>query len=125
MPYETRSNSNAAVWNAYGVTPPNFPSGFNSALLVNAKNTMLDVKDGLSNTLMLGESADRSNGWSWGKQYADAATFGGIRGAWAQESNNITCSGTKGPVAPGTTPTGKPTTAADVTGTNPIGVNAV
>ena len=49
----------------------------------------------------------RQEGWAWGKQYATSATLGFTGGAWASESNNIVCAGTKGPQTPGVKPTGK------------------
>jgi prepilin-type N-terminal cleavage/methylation domain-containing protein len=118
----TRGNDRTAIWTAVGLTPPTpFAANIRSALFVNAKNTVVDVKDGMSNTLMLGESADRSNGWAGGKKYADAATFGNMRGAWAQQSNNIVCQGTRGPIpAPPTAPQ-KVNNAGDEVGA--IGVN--
>ena len=106
----TRANDNPAVWRALGLNPP---SSFIAVLAVNRRTNLLHVGDGLSNTLMLGESGARNEGWSLGKQYN-----GGVwstRGAWAQETNNIVCAGTKGPIAPGTDPE-KVDTAGDVPG---------
>src|SRR5262249_26413498 len=39
----------------------------------------------------------------------------GERGAWASESNNIVCAGTRGPITPGTSPA-KVTTSAQLAG---------
>ena len=91
-------------------------SSLNSVLAVNSRATFAEVLDGLSNTLMMGESSARHEGWSNGARYATPITFGNIRGAWGQGSNNITCSGTRGPIPPGTTPAGKVMTAAQLAG---------
>jgi len=111
----TRSNTNAAVWTALGLTFPGF-DGCSSVLQANKRRRMLDVPDGLSNTLLVGESGARHEGWSAGGKYADieSTPSWGVRGAWAQESNNIVCAGTQGPLTPGVTPAGKVSTAAHV-----------
>jgi prepilin-type N-terminal cleavage/methylation domain-containing protein/prepilin-type processing-associated H-X9-DG protein len=120
----TRSNNNAAVWQALGLNSPGTSTsdpGFNSVLAANARTLINTVPDGLSNTLMLGESSARQEGWSAGKQYATSATLGFTGGAWASESNNIVCAGTKGPITPGVKPAGKVSTAADVP--TAVGIN--
>jgi prepilin-type N-terminal cleavage/methylation domain-containing protein/prepilin-type processing-associated H-X9-DG protein len=111
----TRSNNNAAVWTGLGL---NFPGtdGCNAVLANAARTPMLAVTDGLSNTLMVGESGARFEGWSAGQRYADAASLGFLGGAWGSESNNIVCAGTKGPITPGVKPAGKVATAADLNG---------
>jgi len=111
----TRSNNNAAVWTGLGL---NFPGtdGCNAVLANAARTPMLAVTDGLSNTLMLGESGARFEGWAAGKQYATAATLGFLGGAWGSESNNIVCAGTQGPITPGVKPAGKVSTAAHLNG---------
>ena len=111
----SRGNSNSDVW----VTGFNLPfpgtNGVNSVLAVNQKNGLLACTDGLSNTFMIGESGAREEGWSGRTKYQEStATAWGLRGAWAQESNNMTCSGTRGPVTPGVAPLGKVTTGAQV-----------
>jgi prepilin-type processing-associated H-X9-DG protein len=78
----------------------------------NLRTPLLAVTDGLSNTLMLGESGARNQGWAIGAKYAD--TLSGIRGAWASESNNITCSGTQGPLTAGVAPVGKLSSSTQV-----------
>jgi len=120
----TRANSNAAVWQAYGYTFP--VNDDNSGVLMANKRTLITtIPDGLSNTLMMGESAARHEGWLEGKFYQDIATTPppcgtwGVRGAWAQSSNNIVCAGTKkratsDPPPIGTCPA-KVANAADVT----------
>jgi prepilin-type N-terminal cleavage/methylation domain-containing protein/prepilin-type processing-associated H-X9-DG protein len=105
----TRANDNASVWDPGMGLPFPGTTGVRSALLANAKNTMLAVQDGLSNTLMIGESAARHEGWSAGKKYANSDASFGLRGAWAQHSNNIVCAGTRGPITAGTAPAGKVT----------------
>jgi prepilin-type N-terminal cleavage/methylation domain-containing protein/prepilin-type processing-associated H-X9-DG protein len=111
----TRSNNNAAVWQALGL---NFPgaSGCNSVLSVNGKTRIAEVTDGLTNTIMLGESGGRQEGWAGGAKYAEYNQLGFLGGAWGGESNNIVCAGTIGPVSPGVKPAGKVSTAAQVNG---------
>ena len=120
----TRSNNNAAVWQALGLTPPGTATsdpGWNSVLVANARTIINAVPDGLSNTIMLGEGAARHEGWALGARYADSGSLGFTGGAWAAESNNIVCAGTKGPITPGVKPTGKVTAAADVP--TAVGIN--
>src|SRR5262249_24453092 len=111
----TRSNNNPAVWTGLGL---NFPGtdGCNAVLANAARTPMLAVTDGLSNTLMLGESGARFEGLAAGKQYGTAATLGFLGGAWGSESNNIVCAGTQGPITPGVKPAGKVSTAAHLNG---------
>jgi len=111
----TRTNTNLAVWMA-PAPGPNLPfpgtDAVNGILTANRRTQLLAITDGLSNTLMLGESGARNEGWSAGKQYT--ASFSYIAGAWAAGTNNITCAGTQGPVTPGVAPAGKVSTAAHV-----------
>jgi prepilin-type N-terminal cleavage/methylation domain-containing protein len=113
----SRANSNPAVWGALGLGYPGAagdPDGVNGCLTSNARCRVAQITDGLSNTMLAGESGARHDGWSAGKKHADQNTSGwGVRGAWAQGTNNITCSGVVGPVTPGSTPT-KVATAAQV-----------
>ena len=92
----------------------------------NAKTKLLEITDGLSNTIMLGESGARQEGWAKGKKYNDLGTTPtwGTRGAWSSESNNIVCAGTVGPItfSGTTTALAKVTTAAQLTGA--ITINA-
>jgi len=110
-----RGNTNVAVWQALGLAFPGpDPDGVNGCLIANGRTRVAQITDGLSNTLLAGESGARNEGWSAGKKHADSTTSGwGVRGAWAQGTNNITCSGVVGPVTPGSTPT-KVSTAAQV-----------
>jgi len=121
----TRSNNNAAVWTGLGLPYPNTPA-INSVLTTNAKTKLLEITDGLSNTIMLGESGARQEGWAIGKKYNDLGTTPtwGTRGAWSSESNNIVCAGTVGPItfSGTTTALAKVTTAAQLTGA--ITINA-
>jgi prepilin-type processing-associated H-X9-DG protein len=113
----SRANNNSDVWQGTGGIGYPFPGtdGVNSVLAGNQRNTITSCPDGLSNTLMLGESAAREEGWSAGAKYADSSTSGwGVRGAWAQESNNIVCAGTRGPITPGVAPAGKVTLGSQV-----------
>jgi len=112
----TRGNNNSAVWEALGMTYPG-DELVRAVLTHNAPTAMLAISDGLSNTLMLGESGARHQGWSGAppRIYNDGSTTAwGVRGAWASESNNIVNAGTRGPVTPGVAPAGKVTTAAHV-----------
>jgi prepilin-type N-terminal cleavage/methylation domain-containing protein/prepilin-type processing-associated H-X9-DG protein len=104
----TRSNNVPAVWTDMGLTMPG-GTGTNSVLAVNMRTTITSTSDGLSNTIMIGECGAREEGWSLGRKYADVTnpTTWGLRGAWAQESNNIVCAGTRGPLTAGATPAGK------------------
>jgi prepilin-type N-terminal cleavage/methylation domain-containing protein len=125
----TRSNNNANVWTALGYTFPG-ADGCNSVLKSNARTLITTIPDGLSNTLMMGESAARHEGWFRGIFYRDivqdpflcGGTWG-VRGAWAQNSNNIVCAGTVATPAPpcsGGNPTpgkvGSSSTAAQILG---------
>lgn len=84
-------------------------------LTANRRTSLLAITDGLSNTIMLGESGARNQGWSAGRMYNDGtASSWGVRGAWGQQTNNIVCAGTQGPVTPGGIPAGKVSTAAHV-----------
>ena len=122
----TRANSVPSVWTALGMTPPSATAGdpaFNSVLAANRRTSLLAASDGLSNTLMIGESGGRNQGWAVGKMYNDGSLASwGVRGAWASESNNIVCAGTQGPVTPGSAPAGKVSSGANaLTG---IAINA-
>jgi prepilin-type N-terminal cleavage/methylation domain-containing protein len=117
----TRTNTNAVVWSAPAINLT-FPGsdGCNGVLTANKRTPILGIPDGLSNTLMLGESAARQEGWSRGKMYADAVSLGFLAGGWGQDSNNIVCAGTRGPVTPGVKPAGKVSTAAHVPGAQAV-----
>jgi len=94
----SRANNNSAVWTALGMTFPG-TDGVNGVLTANRTTRMADILDGLSNTLLVGESGNRHEGWVRNRKYADPSTAGwGVRGAWASESNNIVCAGTQGPI---------------------------
>lgn len=109
----TRANDNAAVWTALGMTFPGAEQ-VRGVLTHNKKTKMLEIGDGLSNTLMLGESAARHENWAIGKQYG--GSYSPPRGAWGQGSNNITCSGIQSPVPAAPTNPSKVSTAAHVPG---------
>jgi prepilin-type N-terminal cleavage/methylation domain-containing protein len=109
----SRGNTNTAVWTQLGLNYPG-TDGVNGVLTANRRTQILAVTDGLSNTLMVGESGARQEGWAAGARYADASTLGFVAGAWGQGSNNIVCAGTQGPVSPGVKPAGKVSTAAHV-----------
>ncbi len=110
----SRANNNAAVWTALGMSYPGDDS-VRGVLTHNRRTNINGITDGLSNTLMIGESGARHEGWAAGRKYADPSTSGwGLRGAWASESNNIVCAGTRGPITPGSAPAGKVSTAAHV-----------
>ncbi|MBM3968952.1 MAG: DUF1559 domain-containing protein [Planctomycetes bacterium] len=112
----TRGSNIAVVWTGLGLSFPG-ANNVNAVLSVNSKSKFGDIRDGLSNTLMFGESAARFEGWSAGKPYATPTTSGwGLRGAWGQETNNIVCAGTRSPITAGVVPAGKVTTAAHLPG---------
>jgi prepilin-type N-terminal cleavage/methylation domain-containing protein len=112
----SRANNNSAVWVALGLTFPG-TDGVNGVLTANRQTRMADVLDGLSNTILVGESGARNEGWAGNRKYADSSTSGwGMRGVWSSESNNIVCAGTRGPITPGVAPAGKVSTAAHVPG---------
>ena len=98
----TRANTNADVWTAVGLTFPLGPDDTNGVLTANKRTSLLAIPDGLSNTLMIGESAARQEGWFMGQKYADNQTSSswGIRGTWAQNSNNIVLLGDRRPDEP-------------------------
>ena len=111
----TRGNNNSDVW----VTGLNlaYPGadGVNGVLTSNARTKINSIPDGLSNTLMIGESGARNEGWAAGRQYdPGTASSWGFRGAWGQGTNNIVCAGTRGPITPGSAPAGKVATGAQV-----------
>ncbi|MGL4550164.1 MAG: DUF1559 domain-containing protein [Gemmataceae bacterium] len=112
----TRTNNNAAVWTALGMTFPG-TDGVSGVLSSNMRTKLLAVTDGLSNTIMLGESGARNEGWAAGTRYdPGTSTAWGVRGAWGQGSNGIVCAGTRGPITAGSAPPGKVSTAAHLTG---------
>jgi prepilin-type N-terminal cleavage/methylation domain-containing protein/prepilin-type processing-associated H-X9-DG protein len=110
----TRSNTNSAVWVALGLTFPT-NNGTDGILGNNRRTRLLEITDGLSNTLMIGESGARQQGWAAGAMYDPGTTTSwGVRGAWGQGSNGIVCAGTRAPITPGSAPLGKVSTAAHV-----------
>jgi prepilin-type N-terminal cleavage/methylation domain-containing protein len=127
----TRANATAAVWQAYGYVLPTNDDN-NGVLMANKRTLITTIPDGLSNTLMMGESSARHEGWFRGVFYRDIVQdpFGcggtwGVRGAWAQNSNNIVCAGTVNSPAPPCPPNpfaAKVTTAAQVAA-GPLAVN--
>ena len=93
----TRANNFQIVWETLGLTWPG-TTGNLGVLTSNARTAITAIPDGLSNTIMLGESGARHEGWTQGKMYKDATGLGYLAGAWPSESNNIVCAGTKGPI---------------------------
>jgi prepilin-type N-terminal cleavage/methylation domain-containing protein/prepilin-type processing-associated H-X9-DG protein len=118
----TRGNNNSGVWTALGMSYPG-DDPVRAVLTHNRRTNVLAISDGLSNTLMLGESGARHEGWAGGGRYADSSNLGFLAGAWAQESNNIVCAGTQGPVQRGVKPAGKVSTIAHVNA-GPAVINA-
>jgi Protein of unknown function (DUF1559) len=105
----SRSNNIAEVWMArrMGFPGPG-TEAVNGVLTANRQTRLAQITDGLSNTLLAGESGARHEGWAANKKYADPGTAGwGVRGAWASESNNIVCAGTRAPVMAGWQPPAK------------------
>lgn len=115
----TRGNTNADVWMGLGLGYPGSggSDAINACLTANRQTRMAQITDGLSNTLMIGESGARNEGWAGSSRYDPGTSASwGVRGAWASESNNIVCAGTRGPITPGVAPAGKVTTAAQLPG---------
>jgi len=108
----TRANNNTSVWTTGLGIPYPGDDAVRSVLTHNQQTKMTAIQDGLSNTLMLGESGARNDGWAFGTLYSSALS--GIRGAWASETNNIVCAGTRGPATPGSAPAGKVTNSGHV-----------
>jgi prepilin-type N-terminal cleavage/methylation domain-containing protein len=104
----TRANDRAAVWTGLGLSFPG-KDGVRGVLTHNRGTHFLVITDGLSNTLMAGESGARHEGWAIGRKYAEASNLSGIRGAWASESNNIVCAGTLWQRTPAVRPRAKVT----------------
>jgi prepilin-type N-terminal cleavage/methylation domain-containing protein len=116
----TRGNTNPAVWMGLNLGYPgnSGSDAINACLNANRNTRIAQITDGLSNTLMIGESGARHEGWAGNKRYADSGgnpsqSNWGVRGAWASDSNNIVCAGVTGPVQPGVPPS-KITTAAQL-----------
>ncbi len=103
----TRTNNNSSVWTAPAPGPglAAYPGAdaILGVLRVNGRTQLLAITDGLSNTMMLGESGAREEPWAVGTKHTDPS-FTTVRGAWAAEQNTMTCSGTQGPLAPATKP---------------------
>src|SRR5262249_17999289 len=106
----TRANSNAVVWDAVGIPFPGDP-GYRGILTSNQGTRLLEITDGLTNTLMIAEQGARPQGWAFGSMYTPQPTF--MNGAWAHSGNDVVCSGTNRPTTAGGPPT-KVTTAAQV-----------
>ena len=115
----TRGNNSttAGLWTAMGFAGYPGSDSMLGVLTSNRKTNILAITDGLSNTIMLGESGARNDGWAVGKLYS--SSLSGIRGAWSSESNNIVCAGTQATV-PGSAPPGKVTTAAHLDGARAV-----
>src|SRR5262245_26305573 len=113
----SRANNNADVWMGLGMGYPG-TEFVNGCLTANRQTRLAQITDGLSNTLLVGESGARHEGWAANRKYDGPGISAnwGVRGAWASESNNIVCAGTRGPISPGTAPLGKVTTAAQLPG---------
>jgi prepilin-type N-terminal cleavage/methylation domain-containing protein len=111
-----RANTNAAVWQAVGLTLP-FADGVRGIMMANQRSKFADVLDGLSNTIMIAEQAARPEGWAFGRKYINPPGTPPLpqpdfmNGPWAYSGDDITCSGTI-PAPPLTKPPGKPSTAA-------------
>ncbi len=109
----SRANNNTAVWIGLGYAAYPGDDAIKGVLGANERTQILAITDGLSNTLMIGESGARNDGWAVGKMYNSSLPY--IAGVWSSETNNITCSGTRATVA-GSAPPGKVTTAAHIPG---------
>ncbi len=109
----SRANNNAAVWIGLGYAAYPGDEAIKGALGANERTPILGITDGLSNTLMIGESGARNDGWAVGKLYNGALSY--IAGVWSSESNNIVCAGTRATVA-GSAPPGKVSNASHIPG---------
>lgn len=106
----TRSNAVQAVWAQLGLTMPasTTDNAYRAILTSNQGTQLVEILDGMSNTLMIAEQGARPQGWAFGAKYATQPTF--MNGAWAHSGNDVTCSGTQ-PAPAGTQPPGKITAA--------------
>ena len=86
-----RANNRPAVWNAiFNDTSYPGDDSIKGVLCSNSFSKLLDVSDGLSNTVMTGEAGARPQSWKFGKRQPDV-TF--MNGAWAHSGNDIAVDG--------------------------------
>jgi prepilin-type N-terminal cleavage/methylation domain-containing protein/prepilin-type processing-associated H-X9-DG protein len=94
-----RSNNRAIIWTTMGIADPT--GGNTSAdtvkgvLASNQFTRLLQITDGLSNTIMLAEASARPQDWKFGKlinQFAGAPNPY-MNGAWAHSGNDIAVDG--------------------------------
>jgi prepilin-type processing-associated H-X9-DG protein len=86
-----RANNRSAVWNAiFADTSYPGDDGVRGILATNFRTRLLDVSDGLSNTMMIAEAGARPQNWRMGKRAADV-TF--MNGPWAHHTNDIAVDG--------------------------------
>jgi len=84
-----RGNNTAAVWAAMGLTFPG-TGGIRGIMITNGHSRLIEVTDGLSNTMMLAEAAARPEAWKFGAKVAPVAF---MNGAWGHHTNDIAVDG--------------------------------
>ena len=97
----TRSSGVASVWTTFGMVFPGTDAC--DAILKSNKRTLITtIPDGLSNTLMIGESGADTRAGSVAGSMRTSPTIrvialepGESAAAWAANSNNIVCGGTR------------------------------
>ncbi len=94
----SRGNNRQAVWDAIFNMTVAYPGteGNKSCLGANVFTPISAISDGLTNTILASEAADRPARWLNGKQTEAQATSGGtayMNGPWAHEGNDIAVDG--------------------------------
>ena len=89
-----RSNQTAAVWTAIGLTYQG-AEAVKGVLASNQFTRLIEVTDGLSNTIMIAEASARPQDWKFGiLKYPFAGnTSPYMNGAWAHSGNDIAIDG--------------------------------
>jgi len=89
-----RSNQTAAVWTAMGLTYQG-AEAVKGVLASNQFTNLLQITDGLSNTIMIAEASARPQDWKFGKLVYPFAgnTSPYMNGAWAHSGNDIAIDG--------------------------------
>ena len=91
-----RSNNRAIIWTTMGLTDPGVNSDAVKGVLASNQFTrLIEVTDGLSNTIMIAEASARPQDWRLGKLVYPFAgnTSPYMNGAWAHSGNEIAIDG--------------------------------
>ena len=91
-----RSTNRASIWTAMGLADPGVNSdAIKGVLASNQYTRLLEVTDGLSNTIMIAEASARPQDWRLGKLVYPFAgnTSPYMNGAWAHSGNDIAIDG--------------------------------